>query len=207
MAATLISIWLLHLAALASPGANVLLVSQMAASGRRDSARFAGLGVVVGAGLWAVSAVLGVHAVFQAFPVLRLSLQVVGGLYLLYVAIRAWRSEPGAWSEGALAVTPLQAFRLGLLTNVTNPKAALFYSSVFAASFPPEPTPALQSAAVAVVVANALCWYMVLAYLFSRQSIRNAYAGARKTASRVTAVCFGAFGIGLLVSTYRASRA
>jgi threonine/homoserine/homoserine lactone efflux protein len=94
-----------------------------------------------------------------------------------------------------------------LLTNVTNPKAALFYSSVFAASFPPEPTHALQFAAVAVVVTNALCWYMALAYLFSRQGIRNAYAGARKAASRVTAVCFGAFGVGLLLSTYRAARA
>lgn len=207
MVATLISIWLLHLAALASPGANILLVSQMAASGRRGSARFAGLGVVVGAALWAISAVLGVHAIFQSFPFLRLSVQVVGGLYLLYIAIRVWRNEPGNWSESALAVTPFQAFRLGFLTNVTNPKAALFYSSIFATSFPAEPTHMLQTAAVAVVTVNAFCWYMVLSYLFSRPRIRDAYGRVRKSASRVVSVCFGVFGIGLLISTYRSYRA
>lgn len=206
MVATLISIWLLHLAALASPGANILLVSQMAASGQRASARFAGFGVVVGSALWAVSAVFGVHVVFQAFPFFRLSLQIIGGLYLLYIAVRVWRSGPGDWNDNKLSVTPFQAFRLGLLTNVTNPKAALFYSSIFATSFPSEPTHALQIAAVAVIIVNASCWYMVLSYLFSRPRIRDAYANARTAASRVVSVCFGVFGIGLLLSTYRASR-
>lgn len=45
MLSTLIGIWLLHVAALLSPGANVLLVSQLAASDRAGSAAFAALGI------------------------------------------------------------------------------------------------------------------------------------------------------------------
>ena len=206
MTVVLLKIWLLHLAALASPGANVLLVSQMAASGRRDSAWFAGFGVVAGAALWTTSAVLGVHILFTAFPVLRVSLQIVGGLYLLYLASRMWRSTPDVSTARAFTLTRAQAFHRGLLTNITNPKAALFYGSVFAASFPPSPTPALRAAAVAIVVANALCWYMVLAYLFSRQRVREAYGRASAAAGRISATCFGAFGVGLLVSSFRSGK-
>ena len=90
MLSTFVTIWILHVAAMVSPGPNVLLVSQLAASDRARSAVFAALGVTCGAALWATCAVLGVHVVFVAFPGLRLALQVAGGVYLLYVAIRLW---------------------------------------------------------------------------------------------------------------------
>lgn len=206
MAHTLISIWLLHLAAVASPGANVLLVSQLAAGGQRGSARFAGLGVVLGGGLWAGSAILGVHALFQLFPFLRLGIQVMGGAYLLYLAVRLWQSKPATRLDGTLAASPRAAFRLGMLTSLTNPKAAFFYGSVFAASFPAQPSAALQVAAVAVVLVNGFCWYMTLAYLFSRRRVRTAYARTERGANRVASLCIGGLGVGLLVSTVRAAR-
>lgn len=61
MFTTLLSIWILHLASMATPGANVLLVSQLAASDRTQSAVFAALGITLGGFLWASSAVLGVR--------------------------------------------------------------------------------------------------------------------------------------------------
>ncbi|APV51887.1 lysine transporter LysE [Betaproteobacteria bacterium GR16-43] len=198
MLATLITVWLLYVAAMVSPGANVLLVSQLAASGQVRSARFAGVGVAAGAGIWATCAIFGVNAVFQAFPVLRNALQLAGGLYLLYLASRLWRSGGMAWTADAAIVSRAAAFRLGLLTNITNPKAALFFGSVFAASFPAQPSMALQVSAVTVVVASALAWYSMLAYLLSRSRIRAAYARTHRVTSRVASITFGALGLGLL---------
>lgn len=117
MIASLVSIWFLHLAALLSPGANVLLVSQLAASDRARTAAFAALGVTVGAAIWASSAVLGVHVLFQAFPAVRLALQIAGGLYLLYVASRLWRASAGAVSASSTTMTAFSAFRLGILNQ------------------------------------------------------------------------------------------
>src|SRR5687767_3675812 len=152
MLAILGGIWLLHVAVLLSPGANVLVVSQLAASDRARSAAFAAVGITVGAGVWATCAVLGVNALFQAFPGLRLALQIAGGLYLLYVAQGLWRSN-NAFAHGHVtSVSSWAALRLGLLTNLTNPKAALFFGSVFAAAFPPEPTALLQVSAVTMIV-------------------------------------------------------
>lgn len=206
MLATLLTIWLLHVAALLSPGANVLLVSQLAASDRGKSALFAAFGVTLGALLWATFAVLGVHAVFGAFPGLRLGLQVLGGAYLLYVATRLWRSTGPELGKPAPAISRSTAFRLGFLTNITNPKSALFFGSVFAASFPAEPGVALQISAVAIIVVNALCWHTLLAYLFSRPRVRAGYARSRNTANRVASALLGVLGLGLLVSTFREAR-
>lgn len=130
MLATLASIWFLHVAPILSPGANVLLVSQLAASDRARSALFAAVGITVGAGLWAAFAVLGVDAVFAAFPRLRLVLQIVGGLYLLYLASRLWRSGSSHVCDDSRTVSAATAWQLGFLTNIPNPKAALFYGSV-----------------------------------------------------------------------------
>src|SRR5688500_1803269 len=95
MLTTLVSVAILHWVILVTPGANVLVVSQLAASGARRAACFAALGVTVVAVIWASLAAFGVHAVFEAHPHLRFALQLAGGAYLCYVAIRLWRSAGG----------------------------------------------------------------------------------------------------------------
>src|SRR5262249_8002015 len=167
------------------------------------SAVFAALGVTFGAALWATCAVLGVNVVFVVFPGLRIALQVAGGVYLLYVAIRLWRSGGAASVGRAPSVSSWAAFRRGFLTNITNPKVALFFGSMFATSFPAAPSPILQASAVAMVVLNALCWHTLLAYLFSRERVRAAYSRTRGIANRIASVTMGALGLSLLVASLR----
>jgi threonine efflux protein len=203
MLSTFVTIWILHVAAMLSPGPNVLLVSQLAASDRGRSAVFAALGVAFGATLWATCAVLGVHVVFVAFPGLRLALQVAGGAYLLYVAVRLWRSNGAALDGRASSVSSSAAFRRGFLTNITNPKVALFFGSIFATSFPAAPSPILQVSVVAMVALNAACWHALLAYLFSRERVRAAYSRTRDVGNRIASVTMGALGLSLLVTSLR----
>ena len=98
---------------------------------------------------------------------MRLALQIAGGLYLLCVASRLWRSGSAASSGPTAPASALAAFRVGFLTNITNPKSALFFGSVFSAAFPLQPDALLQVSAVAMVAANALCWHLLLAFMFS----------------------------------------
>src|ERR1035437_2767480 len=89
--------------------------------------------------------------VFTSFPVLRIALQVVGGLYLLYLASRLWVSRGADSNTEAKTVPARGAFRLGLLTNFTNPKAALFFGSIFSACFPANPSASLPIGAGTLV--------------------------------------------------------
>jgi threonine efflux protein len=201
MLTSLVAIAVLHWVVLVTPGANVLVISQLAASGHRRAACFAALGVTVVAVAWAALAVLGVHAVFAAHPRLRAVLQVPGGLYLCYVAVRLWRSGASVQQVGQSELGPFAAFRIGFLTNILNPKSALFFGSVFATALPAQAAAGLLAAAVAIVFVNALVWHLFLALAFSQAEVQAAYARQRKALNRVASVLIGAFGIRLLVAT------
>ena len=203
----LFAIAVMHGIVLVTPGANVLVVSQLAASGHRRAACFAALGVTVVAVLWAMLAVLGVHAVFSAHPLLRAMLQVAGGLYLCYVAVRLWRSGVSTLHVSQFSLAPYAAFRLGFLTNIFNPKSALFFGSVFATALPAEPSTFLLATAVAVVFVNALVWHLFLAIAFSQPKVQVAYGRQRKVLNRVASALVGAFGVRLLLSTLAEARA
>lgn len=206
MYSILIAVWLLHIVATITPGANTLLVAQLAASNLRKSAMFAALGVAVGSASWAAFAVLGVNIIFIAFPVLRLSLQIVGGLYLLYLATRLWRYGTSTTHIEDNLVLPGAAFRLGLLTNFTNPKAALFFGSVFSACLPSNPDTGLRVAVVAVIFFNALCWYSLVAHLFSRESVRLAYLRRQRAVAKVAGIVLGALGCRFLFLSFQEAR-
>lgn len=207
MLPVLISIALLHWVILVTPGANVLVVTSLAASQSRRAAFFAGLGVTAVAGIWSALAVLGVGTVFAAHPALRLTIQVAGGLYLIYVALRLWRSGTSSAALGTVELSAFAAFRVGFLTNIMNPKSALFFASVFATSMPEHPSPLLLSLAVAVVLANAFAWHTLLAVAFSHGRVQTAYARSQAIVARVAGALVGAFGLRLLYSALQEVRA
>jgi len=205
MLSSLITIWLLDAASLIIPGANVLLVSQLSASGRPRSAIAAALGVAAGAALWSSAAVLGVDALFAAFPAVRLFMQIAGAAYLMYLASRLWRERLSPAGQPAVTSTA-RAFRLGLLTNLSNPKSALFFGSVFSAALPAHPSPPMLWSAVALVVGNSLGWHLLLAYLLSRRPVQAGYERQREMFTRVGGAIMGGLGLGLLVATLREAR-
>jgi threonine efflux protein len=205
MLSTFFTIWLLHAAALLTPGANVLLVSHLAASGNRHGATYAAVGVALGAGIWSSAAVLGISALFAAFPAARLSLQIAGGVYLLYVALRLWRSRDGGASRSR-SQPATRAVRAGLLTNLSNPKSALFFGSVFSTALPAQPGAWVLVGAVALVVINALCWHLLLAFLFSSKAMQAGYAAQRSLFARVAGAVVGSLGLSLLVASLGEAR-
>lgn len=149
---------------------------------------------------------LGVNAVFEASPRFRISLQVTGAVYLLYLATRLWRSPATQDTDQSRSMSTGGAFRLGLLTNATNPKSALFVGSIFSASQPSEPSPLLLLSAVAMVVFNALCWHALLAFVFSRRRVRLAYSSKQRLLIRMAGSLADALGLGLLLTSIREAR-
>lgn len=203
MLQALLTIALLYAGALVSPGPNILLVTQLAASAGRAIAVQAALGIAAGAGLWASAVVLGLPVLFAVVPGLRELLQLAGASYLLYIAWRLWRSGMATGGDAARPVGGIAAFRLGLLTNLTNPKAALFFGSVFSTALPASPTPTLCVLAVLLIMASASGWYGWLAVMLSHPGVREAYAGRALLLGRLAALLLGSLAIALLVGALR----
>jgi threonine efflux protein len=152
------------------PGFNFLLIGQLAAAGKRSTALAAVAGMTAGTLMWAILAVAGVGIVFTAHPAIRQLAQVAGGLYLLQLAVRLWRSgkapDPRRCSERSRH--RVAALRVGFITSALNPKIALFYGSVFATAFPAHPSNTLVGLAVAMVFLNSVVWHTGLAWALSR---------------------------------------
>jgi threonine efflux protein len=206
MLTSLVAIALLHWAVLLVPGFNVVLIGQLAAGGTRAAALCAVLGMTTATLIWGSLAVLGVGAVFSAHPQLRFAAQIAGGMYLLYLALKLWRSGAATAEQASTMLTKTAAFRVGLLTSLLNPKIALFYGSVFATALPPSPSPLLIISAIAVVYANSVIWHLSLAFLFSQRRVQQIYLRNFARLTKISGAMVGAFGLRLLVATIQEVR-
>lgn len=206
MFATLVTIAVLHWAVLLTPGFNVLLLGQLAASGQRSAALAAVAGMTTATLCWASLAVAGVGIVFAAHPAIRLVAQLAGGLYLIHLAVRMWRSGASTGSAPPAIPGRAAAYRVGFLTSALNPKIALFYASVFATALPADPPLLLTGSAVALVFANSLVWHLSLAFVLSQPPVQRAYLRRQRVLNRVSGVLVSLFGARLLASALQALR-
>jgi threonine efflux protein len=197
------SVFVVHLLAMLSPGPNVLVVTQAAASRTRRAGVLVALGVATGAAIWSAAALLGLNLLFNRVAGLYAVLALVGGFYLLYLAHRLWRGarQPLTFPSGgrATARTDGQAFRLGLLTNLTNPKALVFYGSVFAALLGPGLPAWVELAAFAIIVVNSTLWHTLLACLFATRGTQQAYQRAKVWIDRLAAIALALLGLRLVL--------
>lgn len=206
MLSSLITIALLHWAILLVPGFNFILIGRLAASGQRSTAIAAVAGMTSGTLAWATLAVMGVGVVFALHPVVRHVAQVCGGLYLLHLAFKLWRSGQSFAQVGGELLSNSGAFRVGFLTSALNPKIALFYGSVFATALPPASSVVHVLSAVALVYLNSVVWHTFLAWALSRDSIQQAYLRHYARFNRAVSALVGAFGLRLLVATLQELR-
>ena len=193
-----------HLAAVISPGPNFLVITQTSIRDSRYSGLSSAAGVAAASALWATVALLGISVLFETMTWLYSLLKLLGGVYLVYLGVQSWRhsKKPLLLSEAPLANhSARRAFRTGFLTNLTNPKAAVFFGSIFAALLSPSLPAWVRGAAVGVVFFNALWWYALVAVVFSARKIQQAYAKAKRYLDRAVGGFLALLGLRLVLSS------
>ena len=194
----LVTIAVLHWVVLLTPGVNFVLIAQLASRGDRSTAVAAVLGITTATLTWAIIAIVGVGTIFATHPTIRQIVQIAGGVYLLYVAAKLWRSNSSPVTSGHRKLIPASAFRLGYLTNILNPKPALFFGSVFVTALPADVGVYGVTGAVALVYMNALLWHLLLVVIFSTPSARLGYERFAKAFNHVAGALVGVLGVRLM---------
>lgn len=172
---------LIHLLAVASPGPDfAVVVRESVAHGRRIG-MFCALGVGTAIFLHVAYSLLGIGLIVSQSIVLFNALKWLAAAYLLYIGIKALRAKPAAPSAGQnqlplAARTSRGAFVAGFVTNGLNPKATLFFLSLFTVVINPH-TPLLVQGAYGVYLAGATAlWFCLVAMLFSQRRVRDGFA-------------------------------
>jgi len=97
-----------------------------------------------------------------------------------------------------------RSFWVGLSTQLSNPKTAIFYGSIFAALLPQHPPAWCYAVLPPAVFAIEAGWYTVVAVFFSSRHARELYAKAKKGIDRVAATAIAALGLRLIFTAHRA---
>jgi threonine/homoserine/homoserine lactone efflux protein len=203
---TLGAIAAIWFAATLTPGPGFLVTTRTAVMHGRAAARRTILGLGVGTAAWGLAGFFGIHALFQAAPFLYAALKLLGGCYLIFLGVRLLRSPAAHDANGGGGVPTIgaaSAFRLGLVTNLANPKAALFTTSLFAATLPPDPPAWLGVGAAAIMTAICLGWYGLVAQALTAGPVAALWRRARQWIDRAAGVAFVGFGVGLALDARR----
>jgi threonine/homoserine/homoserine lactone efflux protein len=190
-----------------SPGPSFVIVARNAIGlSRRD-----GLATAVGMGIGGVFfsgiALLGLYTLLAAVTWLYVSLKIAGGLYLIYLASKIWRgaTTPLAFGPGDTHVNgnPRKSFWVGLSTQLSNPKTAIYYGSIFAALLPQHPPLWCYFALPPAIFSIEAGWYTVVALCFSSKRPREWYLRAKTWVDRIAASAITALGVRLIFAAHR----
>ena len=195
-------------AGVVSPGPSFVMVARTAVATSREDGVAAALGMGGGGMLFATAAVLGLNALLLAVPVVYLALKVAGGLYLAYLGLRIWRSAHSPLAMVGMAAgagkNTRKSLLLGFSTQISNPKTAIVYASVFAAFLPSAPSLAFDLTLVAIVFVIETSWYSLVALALASERPRNAYLRYKAWLDRIAGSVMMALGLELVSSAYRA---
>lgn len=202
--APLVSLALLWTVAVVTPGPNFFNTAQLAASCSRRHGVVASAGVATGTVMWGLAGGLGIKSLFTAAPMLYLAFKIIGGCYLIYLGLKLFKRSAPAMGQSVLPDQPrrslFSAWRLGLLGNLSNPKAALFVATIFASTMPPSPSPMLLTLAVITMATLSFSWYSCVALVFSSERMANFYSRSRKWLDRFAGSCYMLFGAHLVAN-------
>ena len=190
-----------------SPGPDMLLLLKNAVNHPLRAGLWTVAGIAVGLMVHTTLALTGLSIVIRDSANAARVLNLAGGLYLGWLAFQLLASvcrRPVSESVAGVArtETPLAAsaaFSQGLVTNLLNPKAAIFILSVLAASVGPGSSIGRKLAFASIVVGQALVFWSLFVWLLKRPPVRRLYLSSERAlnllfglglaALAVTAVC------------------
>jgi RhtB (resistance to homoserine/threonine) family protein len=199
---------LIHLLAVASPGPDFAIVVRESVAFGRRTGLFTALGVGVGILVHVAYSLLGIGLIVSQSIVLFNALKWLAAAYLLYIGIKALRARPAA-EQAPLADTPQvqrsprAAFVTGFVTNGLNPKATLFFLSLFTVVINPHTPLAIQAGYGLYLALATASWFCLVALLFSQARVRASFARLGHWFDRLMGVVLVALGVKLAFSELR----
>ncbi|HPF78902.1 MAG TPA: LysE family translocator [Alphaproteobacteria bacterium] len=135
-----------------TPGPNMAYIAVLSATDGRRAGYAAIAGIALGLLIVGLAAAMGVATLISNSPIAYQVLRFGGVLYLLWLAWDTWKPAPLlSASEVKSLIYNARFFKRGLITNLLNPKAALFYIAMLPKFINPEQSTAAQAVFLTIV--------------------------------------------------------
>lgn len=194
-----------HAFAVISPGPDFAVVMKQSLLHGRKTAMITSCGIGAAISVHVTYSLLGLELITQANDWMFRSIQIAGALYLGYLGSQAIRSsKKTALQNGdvqqVISISSGEAFRQGFITNALNPKATVFFLSLFTGIVGVDtPLSISMLYAIWMIVATA-AWFIFLSFILSQQRVRNYFANFGHWLDRIFGMILLSLAVLILIS-------
>ena len=168
---------ILHLFAVASPGPDFALVTRQSLRYNRKVAIWTSLGIGVGILFHSLLAITGLVLLITSNELFLTILKIIGSLYLLYLGVNSILGSKGLGNieKENTNTDKFNGFLAGLITNVTNIKATLFFITVFSVVIGSGNNLYLLLYGTYMSLATFI-WFSIISYVFTSEGFKNKFS-------------------------------
>ena len=189
-----VGVFAIFIPALMLPGPDFIAVVRASMAQGTAAGLLTTIGVSAGLGVYASLSLLGLSAILVEYQWLAWTIRITGGCYLAYLGFRLVFTTPAPLvveTSGRRRGNPLV---LGFLVTLTNPKAIVLFTSVFATAMTGDTPHWVMVLMIALVVMSALIWYAIVSVFMSSEPVIERFRDSQHWIERAAGVCFVAIG-------------
>jgi len=202
-----VTVAIAHFLALLSPGPDFVLVVKSAIRNEGKNAIGVALGIASANAVYIGLCLIGVGSILAASVPVMITLKIIGGLFLIYLAVQALRARKSSYSnldivepESITNSSFLKEFLTGFMSGVLNPKNLLFYLSLFTVVLTPEIGFAFKLGLGIWMTTIVFLWDLSIIFLLSTRTIRSKFTKAAYYIDKVTGALLGLIGFAIVKS-------
>lgn len=201
----ILTVTLVNLLAAISPGPDFLMVTRNSLIYSRKTGIYTAVGLGFGILVHVTYSLVGIGLLIAKSILLFNIIKLFGAAYLIYIGVRSLISKSSHLNlknqEHRTDISTMAAIKIGFITNATNPKATLFFLSLFTLVINPNtplPVKLFMGMEMAIVVS---IWFILVAYLISHHLVRNKLEKVQHSAEKFIGVVLIVLGIKVALST------
>ena len=204
-----VTVAIAHFLALLSPGPDFVLVVKSAIKNSGHCAVGVALGIASANAVYIGLCLIGVGSILAASVSVMITLKIIGGIFLIYLAVQALRARKSSYSNLDIAVptgsgshktTFLEEFITGFMSGILNPKNLLFYLSLFTVVLTNEVSFGFKLGLGVWMTAIVFLWDTAIIFLLSTRPVRSKFTKVAYYIDKVTGSILGLIGFTMVKS-------
>ena len=180
---------ILNLLAAISPGPDFVMIVRNSLCYSRRSGIYTTFGIGLALGVHLLYCAAGIGYLISTSLILFSIIKILGAGYLIYMGVGSILAKKSSLElaevKNDVDLTRFQAFRMGFLTNILNPKATLFLLSLFTLVIGNSTPLYIIVTISAIIIGTAIAWFTIVSIFLSQERVRNAFLKYEKGINRI----------------------
>lgn len=187
-----------------SPGADFVMVTRNSIFYGRKSGLYSAMGISVAIWVHVAYSIAGLAVIISNSIILFSIIKYLGAAYLIYIGWKTFTSKTVPTiqeDKSALELPAFDAFKIGFVTNVLNPKTTIFFLSIFTQLVTVN-TPLWIELVYGFIISLAhLLWFITVSFLFTHPILLDKFYKSKKLVERAVGSVLIGFGLKVAISS------